>query len=98
MATTSSNPYSEDNNIQEPAARLMEEHLGWRSVYAFNAETFGPGSLLGRSSPRAVGRGRDRGRARPGLRQIHQPSFDRHAPRVGRQRTPSKAGRDMAAP
>lgn len=54
MATTSSNPYSEDNNIQEPAARLMEEHLGWRSVYAFNTETFGPGSLLGRTSPTEV--------------------------------------------
>jgi type I restriction enzyme R subunit len=47
---TSSNPYSEDNNVQEPAARLLEEHLGWRSVFAFNAETFGPGSLLGRKN------------------------------------------------
>ncbi|MCU0926035.1 MAG: HsdR family type I site-specific deoxyribonuclease [Hydrogenophaga sp.] len=51
MATTSANPYSEDNNIQEPAARLLEDNLGWRSVYAFNAETFGPGSLLGRKNP-----------------------------------------------
>ena len=42
--------YSEDNNVQEPAARLFAEHLDWRSVYAFNAETFGPNSLLGRSS------------------------------------------------
>jgi len=48
---TNTNPYSEDNNIQEPAARLLEENLGWRSVYAFNAETFGPDSLLGRKSP-----------------------------------------------
>ena len=47
---TNTNPYSEDNNIQEPAARLLEENLGWRSVYAFNAETFGPDSLLGRKS------------------------------------------------
>lgn len=48
---TSANPYSEDNNIQEPAARLLEENLGWRSVYAFNTETFGPDSLLGRKNP-----------------------------------------------
>jgi hypothetical protein len=34
--------YSEDNNIQEPAAKLFEDNLDWRSVYAFNAETFGP--------------------------------------------------------
>ncbi len=40
--------YSEDNNIQEPAAKLFEDNLDWRSVYAFNAETFGPTSLLGR--------------------------------------------------
>ncbi|WP_024539803.1 type I restriction endonuclease subunit R [Comamonas badia] len=45
----SPNPYSEDANIQEPAARLLEQELGWRSVFAFNAETFGPGSLLGRN-------------------------------------------------
>lgn len=40
--------YSEDANIQEPAARIFADQLDWRSVYAFNAETFGPGSLLGR--------------------------------------------------
>jgi type I restriction enzyme R subunit len=40
--------YSEDRNIQEPAARQFEDELGWRSVYGFNSETFGPGSLLGR--------------------------------------------------
>ena len=46
--------YSEDNNIQEPAARLFEENLAWRSVYAFNAETFGPSSLLGRKDASEV--------------------------------------------
>ena len=46
--------YSEDNNVQEPAARLFEEELGWRSVYAFNAETFGPDSLLGRKDATQV--------------------------------------------
>lgn len=40
--------YSEDNNIQEPAARIFEDDLEWRSVFAFNTESFGPESLLGR--------------------------------------------------
>lgn len=43
------NSYSEDNNIQEPAAKLFEQ-LGWRSIYAFNNETLGSESLLGRNS------------------------------------------------
>ncbi|MGZ4964429.1 MAG: type I restriction endonuclease, partial [Limisphaerales bacterium] len=44
------NKHSEDNNVQEPAAKLFEKDLGWRSVYAFNAEDFGPDSLLGRKN------------------------------------------------
>ena len=46
--------YSEDNNIQEPVARLFEENLDWRSEYAFNAENFGPDSLLGRKNATEV--------------------------------------------
>ncbi len=46
--------YSEDNNIQEPAARLFEDNLDWRSVFAFNTETFGTGSLLGRKDATEV--------------------------------------------
>ena len=46
--------YSEDNNIQEPAAKLFGDNLDWRSVYAFNAETFGPASLLGRKDATEV--------------------------------------------
>jgi type I restriction enzyme, R subunit len=46
--------YSEDNNIQEPAAKLFEDNLDWRSVYAFNAETYGPSSLLGRKDATEV--------------------------------------------
>jgi len=46
--------YSEDNNIQEPVARLFEDNLDWRSIYAFNAETFGPDSLLGRKNASQV--------------------------------------------
>lgn len=42
--------YSEDHLVQEPAARLLEGELGWISVLAYNDETFGPDSLLGRSS------------------------------------------------
>jgi len=49
-----SGDYSEDNNIQEPAAKLFADHLGWRSVYAFNAETFGAASLLGRKDASEV--------------------------------------------
>ncbi len=43
--------YSEDKNIQEPAAKLLVEELGWRSVYAMD-EVLGlpsdPDSTLGR--------------------------------------------------
>lgn len=46
--------YSEDNNIQEPAARIFEDELEWRSVFAFNSETFGPDSLLGRKDATEV--------------------------------------------
>lgn len=46
--------YSEDNNIQEPAANLFGDNLDWRSVFAFNAETFGPASLLGRKDATEV--------------------------------------------
>ena len=46
--------YSEDNNIQEPAAKLFEDNLDWRSVFAFNTETFGAGSLLGRKDATEV--------------------------------------------
>ena len=30
--------YSEDNNIQEPAAKLFEDNLDWRSVYALTPD------------------------------------------------------------
>lgn len=40
--------YSEDRLVQEPAAALLEDMLNWRSVYAFDSETYGPDSLLGR--------------------------------------------------
>lgn len=46
--------HSEDNNIQEPAAKFFEKKLGWHSVYAFNNEDFGPDSLLGRTDAKEV--------------------------------------------
>ena len=35
-------------------ANYLEQQLGWRSVYAYNQEDFGPESLLGRSSDREI--------------------------------------------
>ncbi|MDE0449378.1 MAG: HsdR family type I site-specific deoxyribonuclease, partial [Spirochaetaceae bacterium] len=41
--------YSEDTLVQRTTAKYLEEQLGWHSVYAFNAETFGPDGTLGRA-------------------------------------------------
>ena len=41
--------YSEDQMLQAGTAAFFEEHLGWRSVYAYDSEGTGPASLLGRS-------------------------------------------------
>jgi len=46
--------YTEDTLVQQTTAEYLEQHLGWDSVYAYNNEDFGPGSLLGRSSDREV--------------------------------------------
>jgi len=48
------NDYTEDTLVQRTTAEYMEQQLGWESVYAYNNEDFGPGSLLGRSSDREV--------------------------------------------
>jgi len=45
---------SEDRLVQETFAEHLEKALGWESVYAYNAETFGPQGLLGRESEREV--------------------------------------------
>ncbi|MFH2000392.1 MAG: type I restriction endonuclease subunit R [Planctomycetota bacterium] len=49
-------PYSEDTLVQLTTAEYLEQQLGWKSVYAYNNEDFGPGpdSLLGRESDREV--------------------------------------------
>ena len=42
---------NEDRLVQQTFAAHLEKVLGWNSVYAYNAETFGPnGTLVGRPS------------------------------------------------
>jgi len=48
------NAYTEDTLVQQTTAEYLERQLGWQSVYAYNNEDFGPGSLLGRTSDREV--------------------------------------------
>lgn len=45
---------SEDRLVQQTFAAHLEKVLGWNSVYAYNAETFGPNGTLGRMSERDV--------------------------------------------
>ncbi|MEA3323520.1 MAG: hypothetical protein U9Q37_00015 [Euryarchaeota archaeon] len=44
--------YTEDTLVQQTTADYLEQQLGWESVYAYNNEDFGPGSLRGRASDR----------------------------------------------
>ena len=37
--------YTEDTLVQQTTTEYLEQQLGWRSVYAYNNEDFGPGSL-----------------------------------------------------
>ena len=50
----SPSPFTEDTLVQQTTADYLEQHLGWQSVYAYNAEDFGPDSLLARASDREV--------------------------------------------
>ncbi|MDQ3563207.1 MAG: type I restriction endonuclease subunit R [Pseudomonadota bacterium] len=52
MALTDIN--SEDRLVQETFAEHLEKALGWESIYAYNAETFGPAGTLGRAFEREV--------------------------------------------
>jgi type I restriction enzyme R subunit len=45
---------SEDRLVQQTVADHLRDQLGWESVYAYNAETFGPNGTLGRASERDV--------------------------------------------
>jgi len=64
---------SEDRLVQQTFADHLRDRLGWESVYAYNAETFGPQGTLGRSSERDVVLARDLraalARLNPGLPQ-----------------------------
>jgi len=46
--------YTEDTLVQQTTAAFLRDHLGWESVYAYNDETFGEDSLLGRRSDHEV--------------------------------------------
>ncbi len=50
---------SEDRAVQKTFADYLSQTLGWDSEYAWNQETFGPDSLLGRDSMREVALTRD---------------------------------------
>jgi type I restriction enzyme, R subunit len=52
MALTDIN--SEDRLVQQTFADYLRDRLGWESIYAYNAETFGPHGTLGRESEREV--------------------------------------------
>ena len=45
---------NEGTLVQQTTADYLKDKLGWDSVYAYNQETFGPDSLLGRNSDREV--------------------------------------------
>lgn len=44
--------YSEDNLIEQTAINLFYERLGWNTAIAYNKESFGEGSTLGRLNKR----------------------------------------------
>ena len=46
--------YSEDTLVQQTTAEYLEKQFGWKSIYAYNIEDFGPDSLLGRNSDQEV--------------------------------------------
>lgn len=52
MAFTDIN--SEDRLVQKTFADHLENVLGWKNVYAWNEETFGPDGTLGRTDTREV--------------------------------------------
>ena len=46
--------YSEDNLIEQTAIDLFHNQLGWDTAIAYNKETFGEGSTLGRLNKKEV--------------------------------------------
>ena len=46
--------YTEDTLVQQTTAEYLQQRLGWKSVYAYNTETFGLDGTLGRVSDQDV--------------------------------------------
>ena len=46
--------YSEDNLIEQTAIDLFLNRLGWDTLLAYNKESFGDGSTLGRLNKKEV--------------------------------------------
>jgi type I restriction enzyme R subunit len=46
--------YSEDNLIEKTAIDLFFNNLGWDTILAYNKESFGEGSTLGRLNKKEV--------------------------------------------
>ena len=46
--------YSENVLIQESAANLLRDELGWEEVYAYNTEQLGEAGTLGRKSYKEI--------------------------------------------
>ena len=46
--------YSENVLVQDSAAALLHDELGWNVVYAYNQETLGPNGTLGRRNYREI--------------------------------------------
>lgn len=49
-----SHEYSEGKLVRDSAYHFLKEKLGWRGYYAYNVETFGPSSPLGRNNKEDV--------------------------------------------
>ena len=49
-----SHDYSENILIQESAADLLHDELGWEKVYAYNTEQLGEAGTLGRKSYKEI--------------------------------------------
>lgn len=47
---------SEDRLVQQFFSDHLRDALGWDSIYAYNAETFGPNGALGRANERDLWR------------------------------------------
>ena len=83
--------FNEDTLAQETTANYLRDHLGWESVYAYNAETFGKEGTLGRKDETEVVLTRYLGEAlmtlNPGLpADAYQPPYAKSPKRPSRNR------------